>query len=49
MVIVKSKKTGETIYRERHIELVRAIVDFNSQTRMRDKEEYEVELKSNIK
>ena len=45
-VTILNKKTGETVYRKSHVELVTAVVDFNSQKRMRDKEEYEVELKS---
>lgn len=47
-VIVKNKKTGETIYRKSHMELVRAVTDFNSQKRMTS-EGNEVDLKSNIK
>lgn len=47
-VIVSNKKTGETVYRKSHLELVRAVTDFNSQKRMISVG-HEVELKSNIK
>lgn len=45
-VTVRNKKTGEIVYRETHMQMVNAVVDFNKHKRFAEPTRFEVNLKS---